>query len=171
MRHVEKSSPWAPSVGRYLVRQSHRRLTNPSRQSPRARGTSPSLLHLLDPAAGRREECTSHDLAEGNSPSQQQQSFSSQGRRLETRGARLPAWRKGCQTTSSPTLQVSRVPPRAPQIKHPEVLIFMGKPEQFTGSMAPPHPSARTRGCVVKGSQVVAVGLGWQDDFPAQNPA
>lgn len=40
---------------------------------------------------------------------------------------------------------------------YPKGLIFIGKHEQFTCSMAPLHTSARTRGRVVRGSQVVEV--------------
>lgn len=40
--------------------------------------------------------------------------------------------------------------------EYPKGLIFSGEHEQFPCSLAPPHPSARTRGGV-KGSQVVAV--------------
>jgi len=60
--------------------------------------------------------------------------------------------RKGCQTTSIPTLQVSCVPTRTAQIKYPKVLIFVGKREQFARSLAPLHPSARARECVMKES-------------------
>lgn len=126
--------------------------------APMGQSNKPPCCTQLEPAAGRCEEGTSQDLAEWSSLSQQQHSFSSKGRRFEMRAACLPAQRKGCQTTSIPSLQVSCIPAKTTQIQYPKVLIFTGKCELFTCSVAHPHPSARTKGHVLKSSQVVAVG-------------